>query len=43
MAASTSDRKRKRFLRYWDKHAPNYDRQMRFFESRLFGDNRTWI
>src|SRR6266571_199560 len=43
MAASTSDRKRKRFLRYWDKHAPNYDRQMRFFERRLFGDTRTWI
>jgi ubiquinone/menaquinone biosynthesis C-methylase UbiE len=28
---------------YWDKHAPAYDRQMRFFDRVLFGDTRAWI
>src|SRR6266496_4108488 len=41
MPATTGDTARLRG--YWDKHAPNYDRQMRFFERRLFGDTRTWI
>src|SRR6266540_503301 len=28
---------------YWDRHAPSYDRQMRFFDRVLFGDTRTWV
>ncbi len=28
---------------YWDRHAPSYDRQMRFFDRHLFGDTRTWV
>jgi len=32
-----------RLRRYWDKHAPSYDRQMGFFERVLFGDTRAWV
>jgi ubiquinone/menaquinone biosynthesis C-methylase UbiE len=32
-----------RLRRYWDKHAPAYDRQMRFFDRVLFGDTRAWV
>jgi ubiquinone/menaquinone biosynthesis C-methylase UbiE len=32
-----------RLRRYWDKHAPAYDRQMQFFDRHLFGDSRTWV
>jgi len=32
-----------RLRRYWDKHAPAYDRQMRFFDRHLFGDTRAWV
>ncbi len=28
--------------RYWDTHAPGYDREMAFFERVLFGDGRAW-
>lgn len=28
--------------RLWEKQAPHYDRQMRFWERRLFGDARAW-
>ena len=31
-----------RWHRYWDKSAPKYDRQMRFFDRVLFGDSRPW-
>src|SRR6266496_227418 len=41
MPATTGDTARLR--RYWDKHAPNYDRQMRFFDRVLFGDTRAWV
>ena len=41
MPATTGDTARLRD--YWDKHAPNYDRQMRFFDRYLFGDTRTWV
>jgi ubiquinone/menaquinone biosynthesis C-methylase UbiE len=43
MSATPSDTTTKRFRGYWDKHAPRYDRQMRFFERKLFGDTRAWI
>ena len=42
MPATTSDATT-RPRRYWDKHAPKYDQEMRFFDRRLFGDTRTWI
>jgi len=32
-----------RWRRYWDRHAKGYDRQMMFFDRRLFGDTRTWV
>jgi len=32
-----------RLRRYWDKHAPAYDRQMQFFDRHLFGDSRAWV
>ncbi|MFI5507822.1 class I SAM-dependent methyltransferase [Mycobacterium sp. NPDC051804] len=31
-----------RWLRYWDKKARGYDREMRFFERVLFEDSRVW-
>jgi ubiquinone/menaquinone biosynthesis C-methylase UbiE len=37
---SPSDTERLR--RYWDKQSGSYDRQMRFFERRVFGDSRSW-
>src|SRR6266536_25154 len=41
MPATTGDTARLRG--YWDRHAPRYDRQMRFFDRVLFGDTRTWV
>jgi ubiquinone/menaquinone biosynthesis C-methylase UbiE len=32
-----------RWRRYWDKHSANYDKQMGFFDRRLFGDSRQWV
>ncbi|MCK2215254.1 class I SAM-dependent methyltransferase [Actinomadura sp. ATCC 31491] len=32
-----------RHRRYWDRVAASYDRQMRFWDRRLFGDTRAWI
>jgi ubiquinone/menaquinone biosynthesis C-methylase UbiE len=37
----TKDRS-ERWHRYWDKHSRTYDREMRFWERRLFGDSRDW-
>lgn len=34
---------RQRSLRYWDKHADTYDKQMGFVERLLFRDTRAWI
>jgi ubiquinone/menaquinone biosynthesis C-methylase UbiE len=41
MTARTGETERLR--RYWDKHAPRYDRQMQFFDRKLFGDTRAWV
>src|SRR6266496_3613100 len=41
MPATTGQTERLR--RYWDKHAPAYDRQMQFFDRHLFGYSRTWV
>jgi ubiquinone/menaquinone biosynthesis C-methylase UbiE len=32
-----------RLRRYWDRHARSYDKQMTFWERRLFGDGRQWV
>jgi ubiquinone/menaquinone biosynthesis C-methylase UbiE len=32
-----------RLRSYWDKHARSYDKQMAFWERRLFGDGRAWV
>lgn len=39
----TSAAHRARWQRYWDRHAPGYDRQMGFLDRRLFRDTREWI
>jgi ubiquinone/menaquinone biosynthesis C-methylase UbiE len=43
MPRQVSDRRAERLRRYWDKHARNYDKQMAFWERRLFGDGRQWV
>jgi ubiquinone/menaquinone biosynthesis C-methylase UbiE len=43
MPGQASDQHAERLRRYWDKHARNYDRQMAFWERRLFGDGRQWV
>jgi ubiquinone/menaquinone biosynthesis C-methylase UbiE len=36
-------RKTDKLRKVWDKHAKTYDREMNFFDRRLFGDTRQWI
>jgi ubiquinone/menaquinone biosynthesis C-methylase UbiE len=43
MSMNASDKRARRLRRYWDKHARNYDKQMAFWERRLFGDGRQWL
>jgi ubiquinone/menaquinone biosynthesis C-methylase UbiE len=43
MPQQVSDKRARRLRRYWDKHARNYDKQMAFWERRLFGDGRQWV
>jgi ubiquinone/menaquinone biosynthesis C-methylase UbiE len=43
MSMKASDKRARRLRRYWDKHARNYDKQMAFWERRLFGDGRQWV
>jgi ubiquinone/menaquinone biosynthesis C-methylase UbiE len=38
-----SDKRAQRLRRYWDKNARNYDKQIAFWERRLFGDGRQWV
>jgi ubiquinone/menaquinone biosynthesis C-methylase UbiE len=40
--AATGDQTAK-LRRYWDKHARNYDKEMAFWERRLFGGSRAWV
>ena len=35
--------RQERLRRYWGKHAGSYDRQMGFFDGRLFAGSRDWI
>lgn len=39
--ASTAERMA-RWQRYWDKKSPGYDREMHFWDRKLFGDSREW-
>ena len=43
MPRQASDKRARRLRRYWDKHARNYDKQMAFWERRLFGNGRQWV
>lgn len=45
MADTDASRERHagRSLRYWNKHADSYDKQMGFFDRVLFKDTRAWI
>jgi ubiquinone/menaquinone biosynthesis C-methylase UbiE len=41
--AKTNESAVERLRRLWDKQAPRYDREMRFWERTLFGDARSWV
>ena len=41
MRAATD--KSQRWQRYWDRKSKNYDREMGFFDRRLFKDSRQWV
>jgi ubiquinone/menaquinone biosynthesis C-methylase UbiE len=43
MSRQGSDKRAQRLRRYWDKHARTYDKQMAFWERRLFGNGRQWV
>ena len=43
MPSHVSDKRAQRLRRYWDKHARNYDKQIAFWERRLFADGRQWV
>lgn len=43
MPRQVSDKRVQRLRRYWDKTARNYDKQIAFWERRLFGDGRQWV
>src|SRR5438552_3105525 len=41
--ATTTTVTDERVRRYWDSHAPGYDREMAFMERILFEDGRQWV
>jgi ubiquinone/menaquinone biosynthesis C-methylase UbiE len=43
MSRQASDQRAQQLRRHWDKHARTYDKQMAFWERRLFGDGRHWV
>src|SRR5215211_2915026 len=43
MSRQASDQRAQRLRRHWDKHARTYDKQMAFWERRLFADGRHWV
>jgi ubiquinone/menaquinone biosynthesis C-methylase UbiE len=43
MSTQASNQRAQRLRRHWDKHARTYDKQMTFWERRLFGDGRHWV
>lgn len=40
---SVGPQQRRRWRRYWDRHAAGYDRQMGMVDRLLFADTRSWI
>jgi len=40
---SSVERQTARWRRYWEKHSRSYDRQMGFWDRRLFRDSRSWV
>jgi hypothetical protein len=40
---SGSKVKTERWRNYWDKHSESYDREMAFFDRRLFANSRDWV
>jgi ubiquinone/menaquinone biosynthesis C-methylase UbiE len=40
---SSASKDVERLRRYWDKHSRSYDKQMGFFDRKLFGDTRQWV
>jgi ubiquinone/menaquinone biosynthesis C-methylase UbiE len=43
MPSQVSAKRARRLRRYWDTHAPTYDRQIALWERRLFDDGRQWV
>jgi ubiquinone/menaquinone biosynthesis C-methylase UbiE len=43
MSRQDSNKRAQRLRRYWDRHARTYDKQMTFWDRRLFGDGRRWV
>jgi ubiquinone/menaquinone biosynthesis C-methylase UbiE len=43
MPRRSADARSERLHRYWDKHAPKYDKQVASFERWLLGDGRQWV
>jgi ubiquinone/menaquinone biosynthesis C-methylase UbiE len=43
MPRQVGNQRARRLRRYWDRHAGSYDRQIAFWERRLFGDGRRWV
>jgi ubiquinone/menaquinone biosynthesis C-methylase UbiE len=43
MPRQVSPQRTQRLRRYWDKHARTYDKQIAFWERRLFADGRQWV
>jgi ubiquinone/menaquinone biosynthesis C-methylase UbiE len=42
LPASEREKQNARRRKAWDKQAANYDKQIGWFERRIFGDHRTW-
>lgn len=42
-SSSNDPANRARWRAAWDKQAPAYDKQMRFFDRKLFKDSREWV
>src|SRR6266508_4550862 len=43
MPRPSADTRSERLRRYWDKHAPKYDKQVASFERWFLGDGRQWV
>jgi ubiquinone/menaquinone biosynthesis C-methylase UbiE len=43
MSELPTAKRARRLRRYWDKHARNYDKEMAFWERRLFAGGRQWV